>query len=874
VKLRALRLRHVRRFGAEGAALEEIADGVNVLAAPNEVGKSTLLDALRCALFFKATSRHRDVSSLVPDPGGGQPEIEIDLDHDGGAFRLAKRFAPGGRARVSERASDRTVAEGEAVQDWLAAVLRSERRDAGPPGLLWVTQGESLAAPGDAATTLEGLLEREVGDVVGGERARAVLERARGEYERLMTPSGRQPRAGGPYATAIDRRRALDAEIAELERRTAASERTREAVAEIDARLRTLTDAEEDARLDGELAAARRVLDAARAAADRLRVRHRELEAARAEETRRATAADALAEAQRAAEATLARRASTRAAVADAAARRERAEAAEAAARETRDAARAELEAARAARERATRAAAAERAAAALDALRARLAQARAAGEERARLAAERRGIRLDEATLAALEARRDAWREAAGRARAARPTVTVHYAADAAGRVRGADGPLAADRPLTVARRTELALDGIGTLVVDPGGAKDAADAELAARDEEARLRAALAEHGVDDVAGARAQLQAAARLDARLDELARELERLAPDGLDALAAELAQAESRLADRDPDAPDPRAAEAAEAAAYTTLEAAEQRWRAALDTLHRARETAGTAAAEAALLEERTREIRAELGPEDGWPERLAAARRELEDARKARAAAAASHAEAEREAGDVPAAEAQVRRLDEALANRRAERERLARERAERLGELRATAAEGLAETLAGRVEERVFWAGREDALGHHVAALERLMEAIETAERAARERYTAPVVARLAPLVRTVLPDGEVELADDFAPARLARGERVDPLARLSGGTREQLAILSRLGFARLMAERGREIPVVLDDAIVFSDDRRIERMFDALTLAGDAVQVLVLTCRERAFARLGGRPLRLAPWPASER
>jgi len=110
------------------------------------------------------------------------------------------------------------------------------------------------------------------------------------------------------------------------------------------------------------------------------------------------------------------------------------------------------------------------------------------------------------------------------------------------------------------------------------------------------------------------------------------------------------------------------------------------------------------------------------------------------------------------------------------------------------------------------------------------------------------------------------------ELELAHDFAPETLRRAARTESVARLSGGTREQLAILARLGFAGLMAERGRALPVVLDDAIVFSDDRRIERMFTALTLAGDAVQVLVLTCRERGFERLGGRRLALAPWPAT--
>jgi uncharacterized protein YhaN len=59
-------------------------------------------------------------------------------------------------------------------------------------------------------------------------------------------------------------------------------------------------------------------------------------------------------------------------------------------------------------------------------------------------------------------------------------------------------------------------------------------------------------------------------------------------------------------------------------------------------------------------------------------------------------------------------------------------------------------------------------------------------------------------------------------------------------------------------------LLAEQGRPVPIVLDDALVFSDDERIASMFDALTRAGEKQQVIVLTCRTRAFAALGGRPL----------
>jgi uncharacterized protein YhaN len=45
-----------------------------------------------------------------------------------------------------------------------------------------------------------------------------------------------------------------------------------------------------------------------------------------------------------------------------------------------------------------------------------------------------------------------------------------------------------------------------------------------------------------------------------------------------------------------------------------------------------------------------------------------------------------------------------------------------------------------------------------------------------------------------------------------------------------------------------------------VILDDALAFSEDDRIERMFDILMRAGKHVQILVLTCRKRLFMSLG--------------
>ena len=75
------------------------------------------------------------------------------------------------------------------------------------------------------------------------------------------------------------------------------------------------------------------------------------------------------------------------------------------------------------------------------------------------------------------------------------------------------------------------------------------------------------------------------------------------------------------------------------------------------------------------------------------------------------------------------------------------------------------------------------------------------------------------------------------------------------------LSGGTQEQIAILTRLAFARLFAKQGKPMPIVLDDALVYSDDDRIIKMFTALHRVALDQQVIVFSCRQMAFSGLGG-------------
>ena len=145
-------------------------------------------------------------------------------------------------------------------------------------------------------------------------------------------------------------------------------------------------------------------------------------------------------------------------------------------------------------------------------------------------------------------------------------------------------------------------------------------------------------------------------------------------------------------------------------------------------------------------------------------------------------------------------------------------------------------------------------------------VEALELLLRVLRDAERDAKERYLGPLVRRIRPYLEALFPGADLEVDETFRITAVARTGGGEPFERLSEGTREQIAILTRLALAELLADQGRPAVVVLDDALVFSDDRRIEQMFEMLARAAAKLQIIVLTCRERVFQGLAAHRLRL--------
>ena len=84
MKLRALELDQFRKFDRP-VRIRGLADGLNLIVGPNEMGKSTLLAALRAALFERHRSSAKVVQSFQPSRHQTAPQVALDFEIGGAA---------------------------------------------------------------------------------------------------------------------------------------------------------------------------------------------------------------------------------------------------------------------------------------------------------------------------------------------------------------------------------------------------------------------------------------------------------------------------------------------------------------------------------------------------------------------------------------------------------------------------------------------------------------------------------------------------------------------------------------------------------------------------------------------------------------------
>lgn len=875
MKITRLRVEQLRRF-RQPLELKDFEPGLNILAGPNEAGKSTLVRAIRAAFF----ERHK--SSMVEDlrpwgeGSGAAPRVEIDFELAGQPYQLVKSFLGKKRCTlmVGTRQFDGTDAEDHLAQLFgfgFAAKGASKAEHWGIPGLLWVEQGTGQELDvRHAREHLHDALQGQVGAQAGALAATggdALLDQLRTQRAELLTATGRPKADYEAAAQSIAEHQArlqtLDTQIAHYRQQVDqlaswraqhtldAADRPWEALdAQLQAALaqqQALKASQQQLAADharlAELAQTRQLLAQQLAALEQqqtaVAARSQALAAA---DTQRAQAGEAVAAAQQQADAAQHRAQDARAQCGLA-----RQEAARSGLRQQMEATQAEAE------RLAETLARAEQAQTRWSAL-----QAQAAAQPGI-TDAQLQQLRKLERALGDAELRRQA------------VATRLAYRLPAGQRIglqsRGAEHDLQGSGEQLLDAPATLLLEGGGQLQITPGG-QDLAKLAAAQRQAQDALQQALANLSLDDLPAAEARLAACALRKSDLQLAEQALAIVAPQGLDSLRAtvEAARAQAQAAHeavaRLPAAaatlPLPQAeaaqqaADHAEQTALAALATARQHEAAAQsrhESARREHEAAQAALADPAHGQRRTQAQQQLLAT---------SAEHQAVDARAAQTAAALQTARPDIVAQDIARLQRSVEQL-----------QRAHRQRFEDIlvlqTSLQQAGAQGLEEERAGVAGELARAQRRHEELRRRAAALDLLCRKLEAKRQATLARLQAPLQERLQHYLPLLLPGASVQMDAQLAPGLLTRANasgavEAGQITELSFGAREQLGLISRFAYADLLQQAGRPTLLILDDALVHSDSGRLAQMKRVLFDAAQRHQVLLFTCHPELWRDMG--------------
>lgn len=870
MKIRSIELTNFRKF-RQPLTIGGFQDGLNIVVEPNETGKSTLLEALRAAFFIRHSAKSELVRSFCPFGDDVAPKVAIDFVLDGGAWRVEKQFlkapfvslaGPGGRLE-SDAAEDK-------LQDLLGFEKGNNRgsdpETRGALGLLWVEQASALAteAPGRVVReNVRGALEGEVGAILGGRRFDVVKARIDEASATLRTArsgksTGRLADAETRLADARAARQASAAVLGEYEQALTQLETARTAKRLLERDLADPNQAERRQQLEDDL----KIAETAQIRLSAAQARHAEGEGlslkseallARFDEASHTAeimsaalekADAALTDQQRAYSETQTAETDTRAALGAIRALRGEAEQAVAYARSVSS-------------ER-TRHMAVNRARIQLADVQRLEAEITKKGD------AARAGV--DAAALEGLRLLDRAVTEAKAIFEAGAVTIDIELLGDTALEIDGK--PALAGRH-DIVRSTAIVVGTAATLkVTPPASGGRSAEANLQSAND--ALADGCKSLGVDSYAMAISRSEEARLAQQEIVAFKREIDALCPgdasvelaSGPGALKALLAEVDEGEGTALADDIDLRPLEAAlmtlrdeEQVAAVQLETAQTRLHAAEVLLTKLQTERAGAARDSLSAHDLFIALKG-AQDRDAIASALADARQEL--GRRLEALEQAKEAAQTFDADRIRRSIANI-----VQAQTRAGEERIAL--VAQIASLESTVAsdgpKGLAGMAAEAGEAEQTAEAEHERLKQEADMLDLLRSTLQAAGDDASRTFLGPVTRRAARYIERILPGCELSFDEDMGLKAITRRGINEASGALSRGTQEQLAVLTRLAFADLLLDRGAPVSLILDDPLVYSDDGRFEIMTDILIEAAERMQVILLTCRSKAFRHVAG-------------
>ncbi len=210
MKIEAINLRNFRRFRQASISLDE---GINVIKGPNESGKSTLVQAIFAAFYWKVDATRKEVRDSVT--WGEEDGFTLDVGGEAGGrpFHLIKDFSCR-RATLTwgeTQTSDQGVIE-DSVKEWLG--LGSEVAYRSTAGI----RQDEVAVIAGGKEELSESLQRTVTGSQGGKGAVEAASTLNRELSELLRGTRSPAKNPGPIARLDEDIRGWQARREELAR--------------------------------------------------------------------------------------------------------------------------------------------------------------------------------------------------------------------------------------------------------------------------------------------------------------------------------------------------------------------------------------------------------------------------------------------------------------------------------------------------------------------------------------------------------------------------------------------------------------------------------------------------------------------------------
>jgi len=862
--------------GIENYVLEDIDPGLNLILGDNETGKSRIAEAIWFGLFESSKGKSTHKEALRSWEQTGDPKVEIDFETGGSTYHIEKTFGQTGH-KTKLTGPGFTLPDDDAEME-LASLLgitapssrQVKDEELGMWPLLWVRQFRSGEEPHkslteDAKARLQDLLSATVGEVAAGRVGQKLMEMALEERGKYYTDTGR---SRSPLTEADDRVEDIEEQLNEasnnrrqLEQSAEDLRRVREDITRLDERtLQTSSDLEqakkkatqaqslknqiqvqkgEAAVVEGKLKAVEGDLETRREREDSLKAVQQD-----AENTRKNEVAPKIKEQDRL---------------------DKEVKAAQTALEKATDERNKAREMARRAFEQKKRKDFDER----IDQLAGQLKKAKGFQKDILKIAGEIGAIRVDRGTL-------DTLRELQSQLKSAQDTLlgaSTRLRVSAMQELKIDGKKLGKGETLdkVYSEPASLIIDKIAKLEVTPGGENLESLREEAVRLDE-QLKNILEAHLLKNLNAAEAAFAEKDELTKKKTILESTLTGMCPEGITTLETALRGMESErkaLGDNDPDAPEEKEI----TLKLETLENAEAEAREARDVV---KEELSRVVNELGIFAERVKRFEGQATELQGLLKKMPPAE-EIQkaegDARTAWETALATvkglEGQYEELGGEV--AESDAERLDKVLKGIREDLDEMRQQRARLDANVKLLADKDIHEKEQDLQAKLVEAQKEQGDVYRKAAAAKNLADTLQECRAASQRRLLAPATDAIRKHLQVLFPGIDVSLDEELNVEGLKTATRTEELVDLSGGTKEQIGMIVRLGLAELLAgEEG--LPMVFDDALTNTDFRRIEQMHRILFKVADNLQIFIFSCHPEAFEGIGaGKRYRLPGRPA---